>query len=98
MKLVPANKQFFEVKWCKRMVEPGQPLRHAIVIGVFCFKGELPVRVKHRSETWKRPKSEAPTGNTAMARIGTDRCPGRLETTMLTLKLSVCGAYHLKPV
>ena len=62
MKLVPANKQFFEVKWCKRMVEPGQPLRHAIVIGVFCFKGELLVAMQYLSETWNRPPGNATVG------------------------------------
>src|SRR5947207_7235075 len=62
MKLMPANKQFFEVKWCKRMVEPGQPLRHAIVIGVFCFKGELLVGMQYRSETWNRPPDNATIG------------------------------------
>src|SRR6266403_802483 len=62
MKLVPANKQSFEVKWCKGMVEPGQPLRHAIVISVFCFKGELLVAVQYRSQTRNRPKGDATIG------------------------------------
>src|SRR4029077_10837585 len=62
MKLVPANKQSFEVKWCKRMVEPGQPLRHAIVIGVFGFKGELLVAMQYRSETRNAAKGDATIG------------------------------------
>lgn len=45
MEFVPADEQPFEMKWCKGMVKPGKPLRHAIIIGIFCLKGELLVPV-----------------------------------------------------
>src|SRR4029077_11607880 len=62
MKLVPADKQSFEVKRRQGMVDPGQPLRHAIVIGVFCFKRELLVGMQYRSQTRNLPKGDATIG------------------------------------
>src|SRR5439155_17321379 len=58
MELVPSQEQSFEVKWRKCMVEPSQPLGHAIIIGVFCFKGELLVPMKCPINTGNRSKGE----------------------------------------
>jgi hypothetical protein len=45
MELVPADEQSLEVKWRHGMIEPGQPVGHAIVISVFGFKGKLLVQM-----------------------------------------------------
>src|SRR6266702_3652510 len=40
-KLMPAEKDSFEMKWRKQVINASQQLRHAGVIGIFRFKREL---------------------------------------------------------
>src|SRR6266436_1699750 len=39
--LVPAQDETIQMKWREEVVDPGQPLRHPVVVGVFCFESEL---------------------------------------------------------
>jgi hypothetical protein len=58
MELVPSEEQSFEVKWRKCMVEPSQPLGHAIIVGIFCFKGELLVPMQGLCDAGNRSRGE----------------------------------------
>jgi hypothetical protein len=40
-KLVPAEKYPLEVQLRQRVIDPTHPLRHAGVVRVFCFEGEV---------------------------------------------------------
>ena len=42
---VPPKEQLFDVKRCKDAIEPCQPLRHPVIIGILRFKSELLVPV-----------------------------------------------------
>src|SRR2546425_12966518 len=39
--LVPTEKEAFEVERREQMIDPGQPLRHPVVVGVFRLEREL---------------------------------------------------------
>ena len=47
-RLVPSQKETFKMKRRKRMVDAGQPLRHADVVGVFGLERELEQSARNR--------------------------------------------------
>src|SRR6185312_10662735 len=58
MELVSAEEQSFKVKWCKCMVDPRQPLGHAIIVGIFCLKGKLLVPMQGLCDAGNRSRGE----------------------------------------
>src|SRR5579864_4765760 len=45
--LMPAQKKALRMESSKKMIDPCQPLRHPVVIGVFCLEGEFEQTVSH---------------------------------------------------
>src|SRR5436305_4035148 len=62
MELVSADKEPFEVKCRERMIDPGNPLRHTIVIRIFCFERELVIPVMYSTDRGNRSRSDTAIG------------------------------------
>ena len=46
VELVPPKKQFLEMKRSQTVIDCGDPLWHAVIVGVLRLKNELPVKVE----------------------------------------------------
>src|SRR5450755_2650014 len=60
--LVPPQKQPLQMEGRQGMVHAGQPLRHAVIVGIFSSKRELKQAPRNRRRPASRRSSEAAVG------------------------------------
>src|SRR5688572_1990935 len=70
VELVPPEKEAFDVQARKRAVDPGQPLRHAVVVGI--------VRLEFELAQTSRGGGPQPSPTRAQTAIGPDPAKGRI--------------------
>src|SRR5437667_12894164 len=59
IKLMPAQEKSFRSRGSNQMIDPGQPLWHAVVVRVFGFECERFVKLRSPGQDWNRPMQHA---------------------------------------